>query len=207
MRVNQVYLKYKIPHNLQEHMLRVGAVIKIITDQWTGKPVNQKAMIQTGLFHDLGKPMIFDLKKQSQWMTNKEIDELRQIQTELRKRYGNDEHEVLIGVATEIGCQLETLRLLKVFEWENVSQLMKDGDSEALVPIYADMRIGPMGILPLTDRFDDLNQRRPETKLIALLKTAEKLEQEIQAQTKVGLNKITNLEITDLFEYLLKLEV
>ena len=53
MNVKQAYHKYKVPQNLQKHMLRVAAIAEIITSSWLGNNINKNTIILACLFHDV----------------------------------------------------------------------------------------------------------------------------------------------------------
>ena len=57
MEIKEVYEKFQTPQNLQEHMLRVGALADILTHNWIGENINKTAIVQAGLIHDIAKPM------------------------------------------------------------------------------------------------------------------------------------------------------
>ena len=63
MKVSQIYKDYKIPGNLQRHMLRVAAFSEILTENWIGEKIDKKAIVLCCLFHDAAKLMKFDLTR------------------------------------------------------------------------------------------------------------------------------------------------
>lgn len=46
MNISEVYKKYMTPKNLQEHMLRVAALSKIVGDNWTGSTNDRKHILK-----------------------------------------------------------------------------------------------------------------------------------------------------------------
>ena len=164
MNTKQIYEEYMIPQNLQEHMLRVASLAKIILDHWIGSTVDKQAIIQACLFHDIAKPMSFDLAKQAQFGTSAtEIANLDKLQRRLRSRYGDNEHHATVEVCKEIGCSPTAVTIVNNLEWSYIPSLSSKNDLESLIPIYGDMRIGPKGILTLKQRLDDLKARTGES--------------------------------------------
>jgi hypothetical protein len=45
MNPSKIYNQYGIPLNLQEHMLRVGALASILLDHWIGPTVDRKSVV------------------------------------------------------------------------------------------------------------------------------------------------------------------
>ena len=53
MKISEIYEKYKIMPQLQEHMLRVTAVASLIAGKF-GKKLDKRTIITATLLHDLG---------------------------------------------------------------------------------------------------------------------------------------------------------
>lgn len=196
MNINQIYKYFQTPKNLQEHMLRVGGLAKIITSNWTGDAINSEAIIQTCLIHDIAKPLHFDLTKQAQFgMTEKEVEALDHLQKRLVTDYSPIEHQAVLKICKEIGYSEETIRLVGDLEWENIPKFLESNDLESLIPIYCDMRISPYGIMSLSERVDDLKSRYYGTSELEELKNdGLMLEKVLQQNVSVDLSEITNIE-------------
>lgn len=200
MNTIQIYEQYLIPKNLQQHMLRVASLAKIILDHWTGKKLEGEAIIQACVFHDIAKPMNFDLTKQAQFgMSQAEIDNLNTLQKRLQASYGNDEHRATMEICKEIGCSLTAVKIVDNLEWSYIPSLLSRNYLESLIPIYSDMRIGPKGILTLRERLDDLKSRTGESEHE---QNGIQLENLIGNNVSIGLNLISNEQINQNFEYL-----
>ena len=104
MKVAEICSKYQIPSNLQQHMLRVTAVAEILTENWIGEKIDKKAIVLACFFHDIAKPMTFDLAKQAQFgMLPDEIAKLEKLQNHLKNKYGVDEHQATVKICEDIG--------------------------------------------------------------------------------------------------------
>ncbi|NMB82462.1 MAG: HD domain-containing protein [Ignavibacteria bacterium] len=197
MNTKQVYKTYMIPRNLQEHMLRVASLAKIILDNWIGPTIDKKAIIQACVFHDIAKPMNFDLTKQAQFgMSATEVANLDKLQRHLKTNYGDNEHHATVEICKEIGCNPTTIKIVNDLEWSYVPFLLSKTDLQSLIPIYGDMRIGPKGILTLKQRFEDLKVRTGESEHE---QNGVQLENLISKNVSINLNKISNEQINQNF--------
>lgn len=186
-----------IPRNLQEHMLRVASLAKIILDHWNGPAVDKEAIIQACVFHDIAKSMNFDLAKQAQFgMSETEIFNLDKLQRRLRTSYGDNEHHATVEVCKEIGCSPTAVKIVNDLEWSYIPSLLSKKDLESLIPIYGDMRVGPKGILTLKQRIEDLKVRTGESEHE---KNGTDLENQISKNVSIDLNKIENEQINQHF--------
>ena len=68
MKVVEVYKKFGIPPNLQEHMLRVFEVTSYIEKHWKGETVDWDLAKKIALLHDLGNVVKFDFDKHPEFL-------------------------------------------------------------------------------------------------------------------------------------------
>lgn len=203
MDTQQIYAKYMIPLNLQQHMLRVASLAKVILENWKGIAVNKDDIIQACLFHDIAKPMKFDLAKQAQFgMSASEIAKLDQLQRHLIANYGEDEHHATVEIFKEIGCTASAVNIVDNLEWSYIPKLLEKNDLVSLIPIYGDMRIGPKGILTLKQRLDDLKARTGESEHE---ENGVRLESIIRENVTIDLDSINDAQINANFDALEKL--
>lgn len=200
MNTKQIYEEYMIPQNLQEHMLRVASLAKIILDHWIGPNVDKNAIIQACVFHDITKPINFDLTKQAQYgMSPSEIANLDKLQCRLKSAYGDDEHHATVEVCKEIGCSPIAVKIVNNFEWSYIPSLLSKNDLATLIPIYGDMRVGPKGILTLKQRLEDLKSRTGESEHEL---NGIQLENLVSKNVSINLNEISDKQINQNFEEL-----
>lgn len=208
MNVRQTYEKYFTPKNLQEHMLRVASLSKIICDNWIGSKIDMEAVIKACSLHDIAKPMTFDVSKQAQYGASPiEIANLENLQKLIKISYGSVEHEATIKMCQDVGMDKKSVNFVKNLEWKYIPRLFKNNDIESLIPIYCDMRIGPKGILSLQERFDDLKKRVSADNYEDNVKNGKALEQKIKENVKIDLNSITDNNLNSLFTEILDLEI
>jgi len=195
MQILKIYSKYKTLPNLQLHMLRVGALAQIITNNWVGEIIDKESIIKTCLLHDIAKPINFDMTNQKQYIKDdNELIEIEECNNFLISNYGVEEHPALEMIGKEIGVSEKSLELLKNLEWHYIKKLLANNDIESLIPIYADMRISPNGIVSIIDRVEDLKKRTGKENN-QQFEYIQKLESLINENTKANLYQITNQEI------------
>lgn len=207
MNVRQAYGTYQTPQNLQEHMLRVSSVARVVLEHWIGPPVDKEAIVKACTIHDIAKPMNFDPDKQAQFgMPDDKIEELRQLQNRLRTAYGEDEHHATVGICKEIGCSPIVVSLVDNLEWKYIPRLLAAKDTASLVPIYCDMRVGPKGILSLQARLEELKNRVSADDYEDKVVNGSAIEEELANNTSIDLNGITDAQVHSGWQELLALE-
>lgn len=208
MKVRQVYKNYQTPKSLQEHMLRVASLARILLDNWTGIPLDKEAIIKACTLHDIAKPMTFDVAKQAAFgMSENDIEKLRQFQIEVKAKYGEIEHQATIGICKEVGCNENTVRLVDNLEWKYIPRLLQEKDFASLIPVYCDMRIGPKGILPLQVRLEELKKRVNGDDYEDNVKNGMLAEHKIVKNVRIDVNTITTSKLDQDFENLLNTEL
>lgn len=179
--MRNIYQSVGTPKNLQDHMVRVGNLTKHIVGSWKGPIVKSQDVIDAAFLHDIAKPISFDMERQSAFVSS--ADELRSVQSHrdsLIDKYGPEEHAALIKMVAELGFDTNVQRILEQFDWDNVPHLIVKQDFEVLIPLYADMRTSPKGIVNLNDRLYDLQQRAPVANFEDRLRNAQELEKLIK---------------------------
>jgi len=210
MNIIQIYENYKIPQNLQLHMLRVAAVGNLIADNWKNETdIDKTVLLPALLLHDMGNIIKFDLS-QSQKFSSESIEVLKDIQKEFKEKYGNEEHTATTMIAKEIGVSDHVLDILtkKGKSSTHDSLLSKDWNNK--IKGYSDLRIDPFGVVSLSKRFEDVlirykNSGRSvgdKTEMAERYALAQQLEKEIQEKILLNLQAITNEQIAPYIEAL-----
>jgi len=186
-------------------MLRVAGVAKIITQEWGDKELAQEC-INACLLHDLGNIVKFDLSNPLVPIEN--LDKWRQVQSEVRQKYGSEAHQATYAMLEELGLK-EYVTYLK--EEEKIYQLPPTKVSfdamsrPALLVLYSDLRVVPSGVTSLAGRVADLKKRygddRPETVW------GQRLEEYIQTLTRVNVKNIGEEDVIPLFPLLEQTEI
>lgn len=198
MNVRDIYTTYGTPENLQQHMLRVAGLGSIVLQHWIGRALEAEAIIDTLLFHDIAKPVTFDVAKQARFVTSaSELKKLEDTITSLITHFGSDEHLAALKIFQEIGLNAKAQHVIDNLEWHYTDRLIEELDLEALIAIYCDMRIGPDGILKITERIMELHARVPVQNLDERLASARRLEDLISNNMSIDPNRITNEQVDD----------
>ena len=207
-----VYKRYSIPSNLQEHMLRATAIAKLLCENWIGPTISQEDIITTMLIHDMGNIAKMDFSSYDLLPEeNKDIIYWQNIKQDFIKKYGADDHIATFNIASELGLKPRILWLVinKIFLHNEM--ITSYNDYELKICAYSDQCAGPYGIVSLKDRFDELMKRygdkpnasinHPRSKY--LIESAYEIERQILKHTSFGPSAIVNKKISDLMHDLI----
>lgn len=169
MGLKAYYAKYKIPPNLQQHMLWVAAIGNIICSNWKDEGILDKdAATKMLLIHDIAKIIDFDLdkfpidfEKFSHLLTAKEKSHAfwKKAQKEFIEKYGGDEHKATLKIAKELGLKEKSIVLLDQMPEINLQNPIAENNWELKICWYSDFRIAPYGITSVKKRINDLIRR------------------------------------------------
>src|SRR5579864_3956923 len=117
------------PKSLQNHLLWVAALAQILLENWKNEEIDKGAIIQCCLFHDIAKPINFDITKQAQYgMSEQDIKKLEQLQQQIKSNYGNEEHHAAVMICNEVGLSSSAVTLVDHLEWEYIPRWLKVSD-------------------------------------------------------------------------------
>lgn len=208
MRIVDIYKKYNTPEILQTHMLRVGALAKIIVDNWEGLEIDKKSTIVAALLHDLAKPITFDLSKQASFgMSEKQIEELAKFQKKIVGKYGDDEHIALVGMLRELHCNSSIIKITSNVKWSLIPDIIKNNETEPLIVVYSDMRIAVNGIVSIKERLIDLKNRAPNEDFEKREMNGLELEKVVKENSNIDLYSIREQQLEDRFFELQEIEI
>lgn len=162
--ITEIYERYKIPSNLQEHHLRVTAVAQQICDNLT-VPVDANTVVRACLIHDMGNIIKFEFDYPDEFYAPQGRDYWRGVQQEYFQKYGHDEHKASLTIAKELGMSEKVLDCIEAVDFKKSLQNVTRGDFEPKICDYADLRVAPYGVVSLKKRLDDGAKRyknRPE---------------------------------------------
>jgi hypothetical protein len=189
-------------------MLRAAAVGRIICQNLKRVEIDKDLVIKALLLHDMGNIIKFDFADTDmlQKKDKKRVNELIKTQKQFIKKYGNKTDEVTLQIIKEMTFDKRIIKLCANSHWEEAEEIIENDYWNRKIVCYSDMRVGPFGIMNLHDRFIDLIKRRPKKKkaLKWLYKRGVELESQIQKQTEIDLNKISNSQIEKKFVSLRK---
>lgn len=217
MRILQVYQDYKIPPNLQLHMIRAASVGAFIVDEWKEKNILDKtSIIKSLLLHDMGNIIKFDFKyAHLLGEEKKNVEYWKKVQQEFIQKYGNDEHVATVEIAKEVGLNGRVFELLNAIGSSKLSQVLENPDWNKKLVCYCDFRVDPHGIVTVNQRFDEIVERYKgrEHKLGKIEETEKKrlfcLELQTQLQTMVNfdLNSITDNQVQNYMKNLINEQI
>lgn len=163
MKIIEIYSKYKIPPNLQEHMMRVAGVGNIISSNWKEKGiVDVDRITKALLIHDIANVIIFNFDKFSHLLGEEEknLAYWKKVQKEFIKKYGKDEHQAVIKIAKELKLEKKAIMILDKMPKINLQNSVSKNEWELKICFYSDFRVAPFGVTSIKERVDDLIKRR-----------------------------------------------
>ena len=200
----EIYGEYKIMPGLQLHQLRVAAVGKLICEHLK-KPVRTKDVVVACLFHDMGNILKFDLVAFPAFTAPEGAAYWELVKAEYREKYGTEQHSATEKIARELKLPQTVLEILGATGFSRIAEVAASGSMETKIVQYADMRVGPFGILPFKERLDDLS-RRYAAKKDRLYEEAERgcydIQQQIFAVADITPEDITDAAVAPLIEEL-----
>ena len=205
MKILAIYKKYDIPTNLQHHMLTVAALAELICDNLRDVSVDKDLVVKTCLLHDMGNIIKFNFDDPSLLDEDdrQRVDELKEIRLQYLKKYGRTPDEATIAIIKEITSDFRIVEICEGGHWDVNHTSEKNFVWEKKIVCYADMRVGPFGILPIRERFANLAERRPESKekIMKILEHGLELEKSLQSVSRVYLTEIDDQKIDIQFGY------
>lgn len=212
MKVREIYKKFKVPPNLQEHHLRVAKVAMFICDHWQGSKVDLSLIIKEALLHDIGNIVKFNIEKYPEFLgdESKRIDYWLKVQKEMIVKYGQDDKQATAHMLNEIGVDKKIIDLILAKGFLHSVETEKSGSWELKILLYADLRVGPFGVVSLIERLEEaLNRYAPaeKNKWQPQTKACFRIEKQIQANTNADLINLREDQLPKENEELLGLEI
>lgn len=165
MTIFDIYKNYKIPPNLQEHMLRVASIIEYLQKHWNSDiKVDWELALKVALLHDLGNIIKFDFDKHPEFLGDeqKNIDYWKTVQSEFISKYGNDDDKATKTIISELGIDNDVAEIIFKKRFSNSVEVEKSNNWILKLLYYADLRTLPFGIGTLEDRIEDVRSRMPK---------------------------------------------
>ena len=202
--------------SLQLHQLRVAAVGKFICDN-AREPVTTRDVILACLFHDMGNIIKSDLNYFPDFCAPEGVTYWEEVKKQYLEKYGTDHHVANAAIAQEIGLPESAYRLITDIGFSKIDKILLDTSDEQKICEYADLRVGPHGVLPMVERLDEGRQRyllrksvdeegtevrKPDEHYRALVRSAKELERKIFESVTSKPTDITDAAIEPLVEEL-----
>ncbi len=220
--IKDIYTKYKVPPNLQQHMLRVTGIAKIISDNWTGEQLDTNTLLLSCLTHDMGNLLKFDLINKVNFLGEETInlDYWKTVKAEMIEKYGADEHAATAAICRELGLNKKSLWIVENWGFSNFEKVLTSNNWEYKIGVYSDHRISPLGVVSLKERFAEQKKRYEQqehksvdlnahlsNKSEILISCAFEVEKVLQKNTLINLNTVSDLDIETNFADFLKYKI
>ena len=208
MNILKIYNQYHLPENLQMHMLRVAACTNLILDDWTGKPIDRKAVTRVSLLHDMGNMVKIPEEGQDR--------EFIVIRRKYFKEYGTNDHEINMLIGKNLGLNKKELEILDGKRSRKNEQTAKSDNYEIKICAYCDQRVAPDGVVSLKERLEDAKIRykdKPlsvwanEEKANQLIKLALEIEKQVMECCRLKPEDINNQSIQTYIDRLKEYEI
>ena len=205
--IHQIFERFRIVKNLQEHMLRAAAVGSLVCENWVAPKINKEDIIAVLLIHDLGNIVKMDFESEAGLKLigdeRKRIDYWKQVKREVIEKYGSDDHIVSEKMVDELGISERLKFILKNHVFNNNEATVKSNDWETKITAYVDQRVGPFGVLSLKQRFRDLKERYSQKenenvnnpKIDIFIDCAFELEKQVLDNTTIGPKSINDKSV------------
>jgi HD superfamily phosphohydrolase len=157
MTILEIYEKYNIMPNLQLHQLRVAAVAEQICEAST-TPVDKESIVLACLLHDMGniiKSKFDTLYK----MTEEEVLYWSKVKEEFIQKYGSNETMATIAILKELEVSEFIQDMIKDSDFAHICEMLHSDLTEKQLMKYADLRVGPYGVVSLAERLEDGKNR------------------------------------------------
>jgi hypothetical protein len=155
MKIVDVYQKYKIMPQLQEHQFRVSAVAKQICGNLNVK-VDAPAIITACLLHDMANILKFDLTVFPDFLEPQGLDYWQKVKDDYLKKYKTPNvHTATLDIIRELGMPKRVIELAGAVGFRQAADNAHSQDMGRKICAYSDMRVGPYGVISLEDRLID----------------------------------------------------
>lgn len=160
--ITEIYQAYCLMMNLQQHQLRVAAVASTIWS-WllpqVQQDVDQNNVILACLLHDMGNTIKFNLTLFPEFLEPEGVEYWQNVKDRYLKQFGTDEHLASEKIAADLGVDTKVLRYIESVGFQQAQDNLSTTDWGQKICDYADVRVGPYGVITLEERFVDLRDR------------------------------------------------
>lgn len=206
--IQHIYTEYKIMPNLQLHQLRVAAVAKMICINLT-EDCKTSEVVTACLLHDMGNIIKFDLNYFPQFTQPEGLEYWQKVKDEYVEKYGSEEHIATQKIVQELNYSSAIVALVDGIGFSKLDQTLMSASLARKICAYADMRVGPHGIISIDERLED-GRKRYEGRSKALvsgkyelLRSAlEEIEKQIFLNSKIKPEDINDAKVAPVIEEL-----
>ncbi len=166
----EIYDHYLLTDALQLHQLRVAAVAELLmraVDEHEAEAAGlddeeRRAVRAACLLHDMGNIVKFNLDILPELLEPEGREYWQEIQSQYIDAYGSDEYAATQSIIIEIGVPQRVQSLVSTVRFDQVQENYKSNDLARQITDYADMRVGPHGVISLEERIQEGKARWEE---------------------------------------------
>ncbi|HQM15818.1 MAG TPA: HD domain-containing protein, partial [Candidatus Woesebacteria bacterium] len=158
-----LFTRYQIPHNLEQHLIQVASLGRLICQNWTGSPLNQDHILTALLLHDIGNLVKYNLKQN--W-TKKILTESsarnshlpqsltawQELQTRFQQHYSQNADEANLAIVRELKIDPTIIKILSDHTFDDLEPLLLARNWTKMIFFYCDLRFAPTGIVSVAKR-------------------------------------------------------
>ncbi len=213
MKIFEIYKKFGIPPNLQQHMILVAGVAEFIARNWKNGRIDKNKLIKASLVHDLGNIVKFNFDKYPEFLGDevKNINYWKEKQEEIINKYGRDDHEVTQRMLNEIGLDRESIEAVSAKSFANSIETANSNNWYLKILLYSDMRVLPFGVCTIEERLEDIMKRMPQyytrPNINDLLNACRQVESEIQQNMSCAIAEINQQNINKSNKEFMEMEI
>jgi hypothetical protein len=203
MTISEVYSKFRIPPNLQEHMLRVCSIVEFISQHLNNKvTIDWKLVREITLLHDLGNIVKFDFEKHPEFLGKEEenVEYWKQTQKQIISQYGSNDHDVTKKMLEEVNLNKESIEIILNKSFGNSVSVSNSKSWPLKILYYADLRTLPFGVGNLEERINDIKSRMPQytsrPDFEDLVSACKNVEKQIQENIDISVNEINDANVS-----------
>lgn len=199
MKISEIYKKFGVSPNLQEHMERVFGVVSLIEKHWKDDEiVDWELTKKMALVHDIGNVVKFDFINHPEFLGDeqKNIEHWKKVQSDIIAKYGSDDNEATKRMLTELGIDSKVVEDVYNKRFINSVYTSRSDNMSLKILYYGDLRALPLGIGTLEERIDEIRKRyanyASRSDFEDLATACRKIEREIQGKVDFSVNEINN---------------
>lgn len=159
--IASIYRAYRVPPNLQMHLLRVAAVGAWIADHWAGPPIDRHTILSTLLLHDIGNIVKVDYDRYPALLPEEKenLQYWKAVQANMIDKYGGNDHRAALQIASELAVPRRVLELMDQKRFVENERTLESDDWELKICAYADQRVSPIAVTSLMERLSEAKER------------------------------------------------
>ncbi len=210
MKIQDIYQRYQIMPNLQQHMLSVAAVASVVCDHLDGKAVDKASVVAACLLHDMGNIIKFDLTVFPEFLEPQGFDYWQKVKENYIERYGENENVAVELILEELRVSDRVKELVQAISLLKAEDNFSSQDFEKKICEYADNRVGPFGVISIEERLADLSRRYDKKYLMdkdkevrrRLFDYAHQMEGQVFEYCNISPDQITKSNVSDTIDSL-----